>query len=184
MEIGLALLAVLGTLAGLIVGSVLDRGFEGRRWLRDHRARAYDLYIEGFQEMRQLLREMAIAHRDTERWETAHEGRRHAWKTYNYALVQVELYGSARAYELTLVVDQAVRAVSTAISPEQVTVAEWQAIRKRMDAALRPCIDQYRREFRLDRHPNRDEWVNAEPSAAEPQDLRDTLVASDTETPG
>lgn len=176
MEFWLALLAVVGTLAGLVVGSLLDRGAEGRRWLRDKRALAYDSYITQFQQMRQILREMAIAHRDTERWETAHSARRQAWNAYNYALAQVELYGSARAYELTVQVDSVVRAVSVAISPAQVTVADWQRIRKPMDAALRPCIDQYRQEFRLERHESRDEWVDAEPSAGEPQDLRDTLV--------
>lgn len=167
LAIILGVIAVLGTLGGVVLGRLLDTGTEGRRWLRDHRAESYAAYVQNFQEMRQVLRRIAVLDRKGLAWSAARDARRGLWERYNFALVAVELYGSTNAYLAAAAVDVALRGLSDAVTGKRLSTARWHAVRLASDLAMREYIDIVRAEMRLDRHPSRQAWVEGAPGKVE-----------------
>lgn len=167
MEIVLAVIAVLGTLAGVVVGHVADRGDERRRWFRDHCANTYSGYVHAFQQMRQILRRIATLDRSLPEWVEARAQRRSTWENYNDALVQIELFGTPKAYAAALRVDVLLRQLSADVTQRRFDVSEWHAARKPMDLEMRGCLDAIREELGLAKHADRSAWVQADPSLSE-----------------
>ncbi len=174
MELVLALVAVFGTLAGVVVTKILDRTDEGGRWMRDHRSASYLRFVNEFQAMRQILRQIALTSRPSDAW-TAVRGRRRAqWEKYNAALVEIELFGTPDVYQAALRVDSGLRALSVWVTDDERLPLEWHGARRDVDEAMRDFVDIARVDWKLKPLGSRSGWVDSAPSSGEVGPLADS----------
>lgn len=157
-----ALVGVFGALLGVLVTRAWEVTSERQRWVRDERAEAYATYVDLFQELRQIVRRLAVSHPGSEEWQTWSQARRSLWGRYNAALVRVELLGSPAVYSAALRVDVALRSVNAKAMAGPNSLERWHQDRLLVDSHMRDYIDRVRSDLGLKELESRGEWVLSE----------------------
>jgi hypothetical protein len=145
-----ALVGLMATLLGLIIGRFWEARSESARWRRDQRIRAYQAAADSFYALRDALRDLAQTTLDDEAEKNAKFGAvTRVGVTWNSSLVAVWLFGSERAASAALKVDLQIDELAELARVSHHPFWEWHRTREPAQTAFDAFLDEVRKDLEL-----------------------------------